>query len=69
MPQKQANELRQTQNIARFKALLDTEEHPDKRQILIQLLADEEEAKHAARIGRPARLDLAQRAARRRRSR
>lgn len=39
----------ETQNIARFKALLETETDPDKRRIIKQLLA-EEEAKHAARI-------------------
>jgi hypothetical protein len=32
-----------TQNIAHFKALLRKETHPDKRQILLQLLANERE--------------------------
>ena len=31
------------QNIARFKALLQKETHPDKRRILLQLLANEAE--------------------------
>jgi hypothetical protein len=39
----------ETENIAYFGKLLKTEVHPDKRRILIQLLA-EEKAKHAARI-------------------
>ncbi|MEO8321353.1 MAG: hypothetical protein ABJA75_05350 [Bradyrhizobium sp.] len=36
-----------TQNIVRFRALLAVETHPDKREILIELLA-QEEAKHLA---------------------
>lgn len=39
----------ETHNIAHFKLLLETETHPDKRKILLQLLA-EEEAKRAAHI-------------------
>ena len=39
----------ETQNIARFKLLLETETHPDKRKILLQLLA-EEEAKRTAHV-------------------
>lgn len=39
----------ETQNIARFKALLETEADPERRRVIQQLLA-EEEAKHAARI-------------------
>ena len=39
----------ETQNIAYYKTLLETEAHPDKRETLIELLA-QEEAKHAARI-------------------
>ncbi len=39
----------ETQNIARFKVLLETESDPDKRRVIKQLLA-EEEAKHAARM-------------------
>lgn len=38
----------ETENIARFKVLLETEANPEKRRVLKQLLADEE-AKHAAR--------------------
>jgi len=39
----------ETQNIAHFKLLLETETHPDKRKILLQLLA-EEEAKRTAHV-------------------
>jgi chromosomal replication initiation ATPase DnaA len=39
----------ETQNIARFRALLETETHPDKREILIRLL-QQEQAKSDARI-------------------
>jgi len=39
----------ETENIALFKLLLQTESHPDKRKILLQLLA-EEKAKHIARV-------------------
>lgn len=39
----------ETQNISRFKLLLETETHPDKRKILLQLLA-EEEAKRIAHV-------------------
>ena len=39
----------ETQNIAHFKLLLETETHPDKRKIPLQLLA-EEEAKRAAHV-------------------
>lgn len=39
----------ETQNIARFRALLETETHPDKRNILLRLL-QQEEVKRAARI-------------------
>lgn len=39
----------ETQNIARFRALLETEMLPHERKVLIQLLA-EEEAKHAKTI-------------------
>jgi len=49
MPSYKLSNFVETQNIARFKALLVAEQHPDKRQILIQLLADEE-AKQEARI-------------------
>jgi len=38
-----------TQNIAHFTLLLETETHPDKRKILLQLLA-EEEAKCTAHV-------------------
>ena len=38
----------ETQNIAHFKLLLETETHPDKRKIPLQLLA--EEAKHVAHV-------------------
>ena len=38
-----------TQNIVHFKRLLETETHPDKRKILLQLLA-EEEAKLIAHV-------------------
>lgn len=40
-----------TQNIARFKALLREEKDPDKRRILLQLLADEV-AKHPEAVQR-----------------
>jgi hypothetical protein len=40
----------ETQNIAHFKLLLETETHPDKRKILLRLLA-EEEAKRTAHAG------------------
>ena len=49
MPQNELANFVENQNIARFMALLETEDHPDKRRILIQLLTDEE-AKNAARI-------------------
>ena len=39
----------ETRNISRFKLLLETETHPDKRKILLQLLA-EEEAKRIAHV-------------------
>ena len=39
----------ETQNIVHFKHLLETEIHPDKRKILLQLLA-EEEAKLIAHV-------------------
>jgi hypothetical protein len=39
----------ETQNIAHFKRLLETENHQDKRKILLQLLA-EEEAKLIAHV-------------------
>ena len=39
----------ETQNIAHFKLLLETETHSDKRKILLQLLA-EEEAKLTAHV-------------------
>ena len=32
----------ETQNIVHFKRLLETETHPDKRKILLQLVAEEE---------------------------
>lgn len=38
----------ETQNIARFQALLETETVPDKRKVLA-LLLEQEKAKHAAR--------------------
>ncbi len=40
----------ETQNIAHFKLLLETETHPDKRKILLRLLA-EQEAKRTAHAG------------------
>lgn len=49
MPDNTLANFIETENIAYFGKLLKTEVHPDKRRILIQLLA-EEEAKHAARI-------------------
>jgi hypothetical protein len=49
MPDNALANFIETENIAYFSKLLKTEAHPDKRRILIQLLA-EEEAKHAARI-------------------
>ena len=49
MPQNNFADFVETENIARYKTLLETETHPDKRQILIRLLADEE-VKHAVRI-------------------
>ncbi|MEO8317657.1 MAG: hypothetical protein ABJA75_02865 [Bradyrhizobium sp.] len=49
MPKSAQANFIETQNIARFKSLLQTEAHPDKRKILTLLLA-EEEAKHTARI-------------------
>jgi hypothetical protein len=39
----------ETQNITHFELLLKTETHPDKRKILLQLLA-EEEAKRTAHV-------------------
>lgn len=39
----------ETENIARFKTILETEVNPDRRTIVTRLLA-EEEAKRAARI-------------------
>jgi hypothetical protein len=49
MPQDKMADYIETQNIAYYKTLLETEAHPDKRKTLIELLA-QEEAKHAARI-------------------
>jgi hypothetical protein len=37
----------ETENIAHFKALLETETNPDKRRVLQKLLADEEAKLHA----------------------
>ncbi len=47
MPRDPLANFVETQNIARFRALLAVENHPDKRKILIELLA-QEEAKHMA---------------------
>ena len=47
MPRNPLTNFVETQNIARFRALLAVESHPDKRKILIELLA-QEEAKHMA---------------------
>jgi len=43
MQQDRLTNFVETQNIARFRALLAEETHPDKRRILIQLLAEAEQ--------------------------
>ena len=50
MPQNKLADFVETENIAYFKTLLDTETDPVKRTTLKRLLTDEE-AKHAARTG------------------
>jgi hypothetical protein len=45
MPRDALANFVETRNIAHFRALLAVENHPDKRKILIELLA-QEEAKH-----------------------
>jgi hypothetical protein len=49
MPDNKLADYIETENIAYFNKLLKTEARPDKRRILMQLLA-EEKAKHVARI-------------------